>query len=56
MKYIQQFAIIALISLAGEILNHVLPCPVPSSIYGILILLVLPSSYPPLRSWAAPAW
>lgn len=41
MKYIRQFAIIALISLAGEILNHVLPFPVPSSIYGILILLVL---------------
>ena len=41
MKYLRQFSIIALISLAGEILNHLLPFPVPASIYGILILLTL---------------
>ena len=44
MKYLRQFSIIALISLAGEILNHLLPFPVPASIYGILILLTLLSS------------
>jgi len=41
MKYLRQFSIIAMIALAGEILNHFLPLPVPSSIYGIVILLML---------------
>lgn len=38
MKYIYQFAIIMAITLAGELLNRVVPLPVPASIYGMLIL------------------
>ena len=38
MKYIWQFLIILSISFIGEILNHIIPLPVPASIYGIIIL------------------
>lgn len=40
MKYISQFAIIMAITLVGELLNRVVPLPVPASIYGMLILFV----------------
>lgn len=40
MKYIQQFAIIALFSLIGEGLHALIPLPVPGSIYGMLLLLI----------------
>lgn len=50
MKYIKQFAIIIMITFLGEILNHVLPLPVPSSIYGLMIMLAaLMSGILPLR-------
>ena len=38
MKYIKQFLIILIISFFGEILNIVLPMPIPASIYGMVIL------------------
>ena len=38
MKYVRQFIIILLISFVGEILNYLLPLPVPASIYGLLLL------------------
>lgn len=38
MKYIKQFLIILIISFFGEILNIVLPLPIPASIYGMVIL------------------
>ncbi len=41
MKYLRQFLIIIAISFAGETLNHLIPLPVPASIYGIIILFVL---------------
>jgi len=41
LKYLRQIMIIALIAFAGEILNALLPLPVPSSIYGIVILFAL---------------
>ena len=41
MKYLKQFSIIALIALAGETFNYLLPLPIPASIYGIVILLIL---------------
>ena len=40
MKYIKQFALIALITFLGEILNILLPLPVPASIYGMILLFV----------------
>ena len=38
MKYLKQFLIILVISLIGELLNKLLPLPVPASIYGMVIL------------------
>lgn len=41
MKYISQFTIIIAISLVGEIMNRVIPLPIPASIYGMSILFTL---------------
>ena len=40
MKYAYQVMIIGGISFAGELLNTLLPLPVPASVYGIVILLI----------------
>lgn len=40
MKYVKQFLIILMISLAGELLHKLLPLPIPASIYGMLILFI----------------
>ena len=40
MKYVQQFSIILLISVIGEILKTFLPLPVPASVYGLVIMLL----------------
>jgi len=40
MKYLSQFLIIIGFSLAGEILNRLLPLPIPASIYGIVLLFL----------------
>ena len=39
MRYLRQFSISLLFSLAGEALHALLPLPVPASIYGIVLLL-----------------
>ncbi len=41
MKYIIQIGIISGISFVAEILHVLLPLPVPASVYGLLILLIL---------------
>lgn len=38
MKYILQFEIIIAISLVGELLNRIIPLPIPASIYGMALL------------------
>lgn len=40
MKYVKQFAIIALMTFLGECLNLLLPLPVPASIYGMVLLFL----------------
>lgn len=40
MKYVKQFAVIGLITFIGELLNYLLPLPVPASIYGMVLLFV----------------
>ena len=40
MKYIKQLTIIMIISFAGELLRHLLPLPVPASIYGMVLLFI----------------
>ena len=41
MKYIMQFGIIASLSLVGEVLNSVIPLPVPESVWGMVLLFIL---------------
>ncbi len=41
MKLIRQFGIILAITFAGEVLKGLLPLPIPVSIYGLLLMLVL---------------
>ncbi len=40
MKYVQQFSIILLLSLLGELLHWLIPLPVPASIYGMVLMLL----------------
>lgn len=40
MKYIYQFTIIISISFIGELLNRIIPLPIPASIYGMIILFL----------------
>lgn len=40
MKYIKQFGIILVISFIGELLNYIIPLPIPASIYGIILLFL----------------
>lgn len=41
MKYIKQFGIILGITCIGEGLKYLIPLPVPGSIYGLVLLLLL---------------
>lgn len=40
MKYIKGLMIIFIFSFIGEILNHLLPLPLPASIYGMILLFI----------------
>lgn len=41
MLYLRQLFIILSISFAGELLNRFVPLPIPASIYGMIIMLLL---------------
>lgn len=41
MKYIKQFAIILAVTCVGEILKYFIPLPIPASVYGLVLMLVL---------------
>lgn len=41
MHYVKQFAIIIVVSFIGEILNKVIPLPIPASIYGLILMFTL---------------
>ena len=41
MKYVKQFGIIAGVSFVGELLYAVLPFPIPASVYGLVLMVVL---------------
>lgn len=40
MKYVRQSAIIFGITMIGELLNTLLPLPVPAGVYGLFLLLI----------------
>lgn len=39
MKYIRQFLIILLFCFLGELLKYLIPLPIPTSIYGLVLML-----------------
>lgn len=41
MRLIRQFLIILGVSFAGEVLSFLLPLPIPASIYGLVLMLIL---------------
>lgn len=41
MRHIKQFAIILAVTCIGEILKYFIPLPIPASIYGLVLMLVL---------------
>ena len=41
MKYLKQFGIILLITCVGEIIKLLVPLPIPSSIYGLVLMFFL---------------
>lgn len=41
MKYVKQFGIILGISFVGELLHFIFPFPIPASIYGMVLMLIL---------------
>lgn len=40
MTYLFQFALISIITLIGEVLNFLIPLPIPASIYGLVLLFI----------------
>lgn len=40
MKFLRQFSIILLLSFLGEGLNMLLPLPIPTSVYGLILMLL----------------
>lgn len=40
-KYVWQMGIIMAISFVGELMNKLLPLPVPGSVYGLVIMLIM---------------
>ena len=40
LKILYPFAVILTFSFVGELLNHLLPLPVPASVYGLLLLFL----------------
>jgi putative effector of murein hydrolase LrgA (UPF0299 family) len=41
MKYLRQFGIILAVTCVGEILRYFIDLPIPSSIYGLILMLLL---------------
>lgn len=41
MELLKQFFMILMISFIGEVLNRLIPLPIPASIYGMVLLFVL---------------
>ncbi|WP_346928255.1 CidA/LrgA family protein [Clostridium sp.] len=41
MKYVRQFGIILSITFIGEILKYIVPLPIPASIYGLILMLLI---------------
>ena len=50
MKYLKQFGIILILSFAGELLNLLIPLPIPASIWGFALMFI-PAAVGLMESW-----
>ena len=51
MKFMKEFGIILTVTFVGEVLKYLIPLPIPASIYGlVLMLVVLRTNVIPLES------
>ena len=41
MKYLRQFCLIMFVTCIGEIMHYFIPLPIPASIYGLCLMLIL---------------
>lgn len=41
MKYIKQLAVIIIVCFAGELIRHIIPLPIPGSIWGLVLMFIL---------------
>ena len=41
MKYVREFFIIIAVTFGGEIIKSLIPLPIPTSIYGLVLMLIL---------------
>lgn len=41
MKYLKQLTVILIVSLVAEVLEFVIPLPVPASVYGLMLMVLL---------------
>ena len=41
MKYLKQFLIILMVCFIGEFLRFIIPIPIPTTIYGLILMLIL---------------
>lgn len=41
MKYLKQFLIILAVCCVGELIKYFIPLPIPASIYGLVLMLIL---------------
>lgn len=41
MKFIKQLAVIVFVCFAGELIRHIIPLPVPGSIWGLVLMFIL---------------
>ena len=45
MRFLKQFSIILFLSFLGEILHEFIPLPIPASVYGLVLMLLLLQSH-----------
>lgn len=41
MKYMRQFGIIMIVTCVGEVIKNFVPLPIPSSVYGLILMMIL---------------
>ena len=56
MKYLRQFGIILAVTCAGEIMKYFIPLPIPGSIYGLILIEIMPLMFIPAGVGLVTSW